>query len=452
MIVLTLVGVLLISFNACIKYLDKKQNSSLVVPSTIKDLQALLDENGLMNSRTPSQLEASADEYFLSTEEYGYLEEGSQKGYLWEPYFTGSDNDWSKSYVAVYISNLTLDLIRKIPRDKDNKDRWDNVKGSALFFRSYHFLELLWNFAPAYDSSSAAKDFGVALRVTSNFNVPSVRASNAVSYDQVIRDTKASIPLLPDFPQVLTRPSKEAAYALLARCYLSMRSYKDALLYADSSLQLNHQLMDYNGDSDIPNGITAGSPFKQMNKETIFYSLMNANYYSYITAEIGSIDTAIIKLYNPKDLRLVAFYFDNALGYKSFKGCYGTNYMFTGLTTAEMMLIRAESYIRQGQVTKGIDDLNALRAKRFSANDFVEISASSQKEALNLVLSERRRELVMRGLRWMDLKRLNKEGRDITIKRIINGTTYALSPNANYYALPLPEDIVSLTGMPQNPL
>jgi len=57
----------------------------------------------------------------------------------------------------------------------------------------------------------------------------------------------------------------------------------------------------------------------------------------------------------------------------------------------------------------------------------------------------------MRGLRWMDIKRLNKENRNITIKRLIGGQEFTLSPNANYYALPLPNDIIQLTGMQQNP-
>jgi len=446
-----LICTLCFSLNACNKYLDAKQDSTLVVPSTLWDLQALLDEDALMNGRTPAQMEASSDEYFLSTEEFGYLDQDSQYAYLWLQYLTASGKDWGDAYVGVYNSNLALELIQKIKRNKDNKDNWDNVKGSALFYRSYNFLNLLWSFTVAYDSSSARMELGIPLRKSSNFNIRSVRATNEASYNQVIYDTKEAIPLLPDYPRVLTRPSKEAAYGLLARCYLSMRKYKDALLYADSSLNLNHQLMDYNGDSDIPEGIEASKPFNQLNKETIFYSLMNGNYYSYITLEIGSIDTAIIKLYDPNDLRLTAFYKDNALGFKSFKGCYGTNYMFSGITTAEMLLIRAECYIREGDIAKGVADLNTLRAKRFASKDFVKIKMTTMKEALDFALNERRRELVMRGLRWMDLKRLNKEGRGIELKRFIDGKTYILLPNAYYYALPLPSDIIKLTGMPQNP-
>jgi hypothetical protein len=56
----------------------------------------------------------------------------------------------------------------------------------------------------------------------------------------------------------------------------------------------------------------------------------------------------------------------------------------------------------------------------------------------------------MRGLRWMDIKRLNKDGAKITLTRNVEGNTYTLPPNDLRYALPIPEEVISLTGMPQN--
>jgi starch-binding outer membrane protein, SusD/RagB family len=56
----------------------------------------------------------------------------------------------------------------------------------------------------------------------------------------------------------------------------------------------------------------------------------------------------------------------------------------------------------------------------------------------------------MRGLRWIDIKRLNKEGAGIVLKRLIGDKTYTLQPNDPRYALPLPADIILNTGMQQN--
>jgi hypothetical protein len=89
--------------------------------------------------------------------------------------------------------------------------------------------------------------------------------------------------------------------------------------------------------------------------------------------------------------------------------------------------------------------------KRWKTGTFIPVTAASNTEALDIILLERRKELLMRGLRWIDIKRLNKEGRNILPKRIINGQSFSLSVNENRYALPLPDDIISITGMPQNP-
>ena len=51
----------------------------------------------------------------------------------------------------------------------------------------------------------------------------------------------------------------------------------------------------------------------------------------------------------------------------------------------------------------------------------------------------------------MDIKRLNKDGAGITLKRVINGETFLLPPNDPRYAVAIPEDVIATTGMQQNP-
>ena len=66
------------------------------------------------------------------------------------------------------------------------------------------------------------------------------------------------------------------------------------------------------------------------------------------------------------------------------------------------------------------------------------------------MLTERRKELLFRGVRWVDVKRLNKEGYGISLQRTIDGQTYRLGPNSLRFALPIPEDVIAMSGMPQN--
>ena len=46
---LFVIAILLFGSLSCKKYLDKKSNNSLVVPSTLEDAQALLDDANHMN-------------------------------------------------------------------------------------------------------------------------------------------------------------------------------------------------------------------------------------------------------------------------------------------------------------------------------------------------------------------------------------------------------------------
>jgi hypothetical protein len=163
------------------------------------------------------------------------------------------------------------------------------------------------------------------------------------------------------------------------------------------------------------------------------------------------VDTALYQSYAENDLRKQAFYFPLDPGYV-FIGTYNGNIssLFTGIATDEVYLMRAECRARQGDIQRAMDDLNTLLVTRFETGTFKEFTASNKEEALKVILEERRKELPFRCLRWMDIKRLNKEGANIVLKRIVGSETYTLAPNDKKYALPLPPDIIKLTGIPQN--
>lgn len=440
---------LLLVFSSCKKYLDEKSNKSLVVPTTIEDLQALLDNNDKLNQRTtPGLGEASADDYFLTANIYKSLDESSQKVYTWRYETYNFQNDWSMAYTAVYYANLCLEQIEKVTVTDQNKTKWDNVKGSAHFFRGYYYLGLLWDYGKAFDERTASTDLGIALRTASDFNVPSTRSTIKQSYEQVISDILEAVKYLPNLPVHPLRPSKAAAYALLARCYLSMRDYENALKYADLCLQTKNELLDYNS-TEVSSG--ALNPFQPYNKEIIFFTSMTVNHVSRNPFR-ATIDTALFASYGNNDLRRTT-YFRDLNGYKGFKGTYSGFYLFlfSGLAVDELYLMRAECYARKGNKDAALQDLNTLLEKRWKTGLFIPVTAASSTEALDIILTERRKELLMRGLRWIDIKRLNKEGRNIIPKRIVNGQTYSLAVDANRYALPLPADVVNITGMPQNP-
>ena len=440
------IALILFSLSACKKYLDKKSDNAMVVPTSLADLQGLLDDaDNINNNRTSNYGEVSADDYFVTDIVYNSQIEYERDAYRWKPFDYVMYNDWSQAYLPIYTANLCLEGLEKITKTSQNQGLWNNIKGSALFLRSYYFLNLAWTFSKAFDQSSAQADLGVVLRMTSDFNTVSVRASSKETYERIINDSKEAITYLPDNPSHVYRPSKAAAYGVLSRAYLSMRQYDSAGKYANLCLLLKNDLLDYSSEINT----SSYNPFPRFNKETIFYSEISQSFLFINYNWSAFVDTILYGLYTNSDLRKAAFFSESG-GYYSFKGMYTSSYtFFSGIATDEMYLIRSECHARAGNKEAALEDLNHLLEKRFMA-PFVPVTAGTSQEALNRILVERRKELLMRGLRWMDIKRLNKEGANIIPKRLIAGQEYTLPPNDKRYALPLPKDIIDMTGIPQN--
>lgn len=431
--------------SSCKKFLDESPDKKLAVPTTLADCKALLRYYSVIVVGAAID-EASADNYYLLKADYdGLPYEGFKRAYTWQPdeIFDVRDNDWARQYRKIYYCNTVLTALPNIAVTSLNKTEWNTIKGEALFIRGNAFLQLVNIWAPAFDESK--NDMGIPLRLSDDFNEPSVRASVTESYDQVTKDLKEAAALLPAQMQHPTIASKAAAFAYLSRAYLAMGKYEAAASYADSTLELKNDLLDYNLISPAPN-----FPFNQFNAEQIFHNVAGI---THLVNDWMRIDTTLYKMYGLEDCRKTLFFKKFTDGSIAFKGNYngvGSEH-FCGMATDEIYLTRAECKARLGNLPHALADLNLLRKKRIKTAAYTDMVAPTAAAALDSILTERRKELPMRFVRWMDIKRLNRDGAGIVLKRKMNNIEYTLLPNDLRYALPLPEDIIQLSGMPQNP-
>ncbi|TPE42414.1 RagB/SusD family nutrient uptake outer membrane protein [Pontibacter mangrovi] len=446
---LLLIGLPLLT--ACESFLDEKPDKQLVIPSTLADLQALLDNYITMNQLSPvGAAETSADNYYLTYEDWAALSnESEQRKYIWAPdnlfHIDYYPNDWNNLFNRVYPANVVLEYIEGIPRNTSNAAEWDRVKGQAHFHRGQAFLNGAFTWTLAYEAGSAPDTPGMPLRLGIDFNLPSVRASLEETYTQIISDLQQAARLLPTTPVHVMRPSRPAAYAMLARTFLSMGRYAEAGAYADSSLALYDRLLDYNTLDPA-----AAYPFERFNVEVLHESAVSTP--QPLQHNVSRIDTALFRQYAEDDLRKTLFFQQNPDGSHSFRGNYeGSAALFGGIATDEVYLMQAESRARAGNTEGAMESLNRLLVTRWRTGTFSPYTAATADEALNLVLQERRKELLMRSLRWMDIKRLNREGAAITLTRVLGDQVYTLPPGDLRFALPLPEDVIELSGMQQNP-
>ncbi|HEY1025117.1 MAG TPA: RagB/SusD family nutrient uptake outer membrane protein [Sphingobacteriaceae bacterium] len=252
------------------------------------------------------------------------------------------------------------------------------------------------------------------------------------------------------------QPGQDAARALLAKVYLVMGNYRKAQEYAEASLLIRNDLIDYNSldqlaarplPSSVPSATSAG------NKEVSFYAIAISYSFSGSKASSTLIDSMLFDSYDANDLRKAIYFNNKGKRVVNIKANYsGNSSLFGGLTTSEMYLVLAECAARNGDATLAMNTLNTLLEKRWKTGTFTKLTAVNEEDALMLVLRERRKELVGRGTRWSDLRRLNQDLRfAVTLERTVQGKPYLLPPGSNRYVFPIPADEIQLTGITQNP-
>lgn len=434
-------------------FLDVKRDQSLVVPKTIADYQSLMDNQTIMNDEVCSELAiVGSDEIGVSDAVYAAIPRPYQKNaYIWakEIYDGIPHAEWNKAYWRILYANTATDGAAVIKPSAENLQAHNTLKGTALFHRAFNFYQLAQTYCKPYNSSSAATDSGIPIRLEADINLKSDRGTVEKTYRQIVKDLTAAAELLPQVRSFTTQPNKAAAYALLAKTYLVMQDYPRAGSAAEQSLKLYSELNDFN-KLDLSKRYTFPADY-HLNKEILFFA--GISNIAILTITRLNIPSAIINGYEANDLRKQAYFFNNTDGRILSKGSLrGTSACFTGIATGEVFLILAECQARNGETAKAINTLNVLRKHRYDKNSYADLIASEAGTALDHVLLERKRELFLRGTRWEDLRRLNTDPqRKVTLTRVVAGVTYSLLPEDQRYVWPIPENEVLLSNFVQNP-
>lgn len=433
---------------ACKKdWLAAKYDIKTIVPTTLSDMRLLLNNTTVYQANTIGLGEIASDNLYVLAANLATATSQERAAYIWsENVYAGltATADWDMPYNQILTANIVLEGLTNININQSNQTEWNDVKGAALFYRSKAFFDLLVMFTKPYGMQTAANDLGIPLKLNSAIAEPIKRASLSESYQQVVGDLKQAIDLLREKNAYPTDASKPAALGLLSRVYLSMGEFEAAKKCATDFLALNNTLIDFNEVN-----VTLARPFTRFNVETSYYGTLT-NYGLFNTAYI---EPKLIADYAANDLRLTAYFKSNSNGLFSFKGNYsGSTLLFSGLSPAEMLLTRAECNARTNQLDLALTDLNTLLQKRYAKASYVPVSNKNQADLMKLILNERRKELVYRGLRWIDLKRLAQEpAYAVTLNKTVDGKTYSLEPSSNRYAFAIPDYVLRFSNLTQNP-
>lgn len=426
-----------------------------------RELKYTQDYQSLLNNSTSVEKSyywpvLASDDIYGSDEAYlNTLLLTDANAYSWKSDLVGDNNedpDWADQYQQIYLFNQVATEIMDSQGGTEAQKR--NILAQAKVHRALNYFNLVNSYAKQYDASTANTDPGVPLLTSPDLYAKLDRKSVETVYKQIIEDLSSAIADLPEQANFNILASRPAAQAILARVYLQMRDYGKALQYAELVLAGPHyQLIDLKQYKAAPNSY----PNILDDTEEIFIkSLRN----SFPTL---SLNPDLLALFEPGDLRATLFTVDGSVfTWTPFQGkAYNKHRIISanakvtnGPTLPEMMLIKAEALARDnGRFAEAVAVLNSLRSKRFDDNAYTPLQTTNQQTILKLVINERRKELMGKGLRWFDQKRLAAEpGFVNTQTRTYKGESFSLAPNSNRYVFPIASKYIVLNPeIIQNP-
>lgn len=429
----------------CSSFLDVKPDEKLAVPSSLDDYAAIL--SAVDNLLAVPEGEVMSGDHFMTDDDFDAMFcQTNIDLYKWmdSPQIQQCDGSggWTLAYKNIYHSNVVVNGVEEFEAQNGISKRSSDIKGQGYFNRAVNYFELVQIWGDAFDAKEAKHKLGLPLKYSPDFNERTVRSTLEQTFSQIIADLTQAESLLPETQNSVYFPSKVAAWAYLSRVYLYMHKFEQAALYAEKCIGSDFKLLDFHTVSPEPY-----FPFKlNSNRELIYARFLGGAYYS-SSIYASQVEASLYKLFDDKDLRKSLFFLEDG-GAIFFRGDYGggSGGNFSGPTIGEMYLILAESYSRLGRTNEAMEILAEFLSFRTD-----EIRQIADKTILNEILSERRKELVYRGVRFGDVKRLNANGAAITLKRSIREQVYYLLPNDPRSTLLIPEDVIRISGIPQNP-
>lgn len=235
--------------------------------------------------------------------------------------------------------------------DGSDKQQKLSIRAEALISRALEYLYLVNGYAKYYDVRTADSDPGVPLILDEDISKKNlVRASVKDVYAQIQSDLQTALPNLPmQAKGNAFRASKAAGYGVLAKMYLYMGNYAEALKAANAVLEMNNSLLDLKkyavvkaqssiGRTNVPQDID--------NPENIYIKF--APYVYGLSSKVFGSDE-LISLFSEDDMRLQIYFTKNFRNIPTDKYVWAP-YLRANLAVSspEIYLIAAECEARKG--------------------------------------------------------------------------------------------------------
>lgn len=394
---------------------------------------------------------------------------------------TSSDPLYSSCYN--WVGRICNPVINNANLASGPEDKKKALVAEAKALRAYaHFL-LVSKFAKAFNPATASKDGGI-IYMTEDKNIEDPQQPSTVAqvYTQLLTDINDAINsgAMPKTQPVKTRFNLAAAYALKANILMAMQQYADAATAAENALKENNALLNYYANAieqpawttsvhfPIPeNYYTECNPDCFEDNEQYFvipdYWCVN-NAWTEPSVE-EAIEPEYGKYYlTPRCKETYKGWFEFLMGMvpeefrpdqsqqmmglkgwdsPNFVPAVGMVYRSTcGLTSAQMYVLLAECYVRQGDINKGMQALDHLRQNRLPASSYIALAGAvaDQASAIKHIKQVSMGENMWTGWNFIQIKRWNieTEWQTIYTHNFEAMGTCTLAPNSDLWVFPFP--------------
>ena len=416
--------------SGCSDFLDLKPKGK-EIPTKFEHYSGLLNNTMFSNltvSSEPLYMVYMGDELIADASSFASLDRVALGAFKYEAdIFNIEDHaaEWNAAYQQIYSYNVIANGV--MDAEDGTYEEKLKIQAEARVGRAYmHFL-LAQYFSKPYNEATASSDLCVPIvtKATSaerNFTRATVKAV----YDFVLGELEEACPQLEAKTQHRQRIYRAGGYYMLGRVYWMMGKYDKALIALNKAEEAIHnstvvmELFDYNtklsdwGYNPLLAhlwGLTGGYPtnLDESNTEVICnkqYNILMLTFAFY--PPMVYVKPEFMDLYQPSDLRLAFLCNKDYTGtnYPYYKRIQRMAYTLAG-DMPDLYLMLAECKARTDDLDGAKADLFTLRKNRMPEADApVPAEIDSRDKLIRFVGDERKREYMMSGMRWFDMRRL----------------------------------------------